>query len=246
MSWPLLLPFAIRLWGWTKETGTYTTTKKVKTREIPGGSNSPEDSKKPVVQHSKLDSPFFKTSGDERRKIQPVRCLSTAAQLLRHQQGVVAVDLQQVEQEEPVSVGIQAHGPHALLGERGIGAPCHLAEGLENPVVLLQEKPAYVKIKKEGGIIDFFFNIYYLTENMYRVEFSLLFCCPCPVCFPPTFLWFSPHVSMVNSNSDNQEKEQKKNLAQNSTLWDLITPVTVRGGERPGDSVGPITSLIQF
>lgn len=70
-----------------------------------------------------------------------VWCLSTAAQLLRHQQGVIAIDLQQVEQEEPVSVGIQTHGPHALLGQRGIGAPCHLTEGLENPVVLLQEKP---------------------------------------------------------------------------------------------------------
>lgn len=38
-------------------------------------------------------------------------------------------------------MGIQTHGPDTLLGQRGIGAPCHLAEGLENPVVLLQEKP---------------------------------------------------------------------------------------------------------
>lgn len=83
-------------------------------------------SKKPVVQHSKLN---------------PVCCLSTTAQLLGHQQGVIAIDLQQVEQEEPVSMGIQTHGPHTLLGQRGIGAPSHLAEGLENPVVLLQEKP---------------------------------------------------------------------------------------------------------
>lgn len=70
-----------------------------------------------------------------------VHNLSTAAQLLGHQQGVVAVDLQQVEQKEPVSMGIQTHGPHTLMGQRGIGARCHLAEGLENPVVLLQEKP---------------------------------------------------------------------------------------------------------
>ncbi len=70
-----------------------------------------------------------------------VCCLSTAAQLLRHQQGVIAVDLQKVEQEEPVSVGIQTHGPHALLGQRGIRAPCYLTERLENSVVLLQKKP---------------------------------------------------------------------------------------------------------
>lgn len=69
------------------------------------------------------------------------RRLSAAAQLLWHQQGVVAVDLQKVEQEEPVSVRIQAHGPHALLGYGGVGASCHLAQRLENPVVLFQEKP---------------------------------------------------------------------------------------------------------
>lgn len=40
-------------------------------------------------------------------------------------------------------MGIQTHGPHTLLGQRGIGATSHLAEGLENPVVLLQEKPGY-------------------------------------------------------------------------------------------------------
>lgn len=70
-----------------------------------------------------------------------VCCLSTAAQLLRHQQGVIAIDLQQMEQEEPVSMGIQTHGPHTLLGQCGIRAPCYFTEGLENSVVLLQEKP---------------------------------------------------------------------------------------------------------
>lgn len=67
-------------------------------------------------------------------------CPSAAAQLLWHHQGVIAVDLQQVEQKEPVSMGIQAHRPHAFLGKRGIGTCCHLAERLENPVVLLQEE----------------------------------------------------------------------------------------------------------
>lgn len=67
-------------------------------------------------------------------------CLSAAAELLWHQQGVVSIDLQQVEQEEPVTVWIQTHGPHALLGYGGVRAPSHLAQGLKNPVVLLQEK----------------------------------------------------------------------------------------------------------
>lgn len=65
---------------------------------------TPEDSKKPVVQHSELPQDnSFKTSSDERWETSR---LSAAAELLRHQQGVVAVDLQQVEQEEPVSVRI--------------------------------------------------------------------------------------------------------------------------------------------
>lgn len=37
-------------------------------------------------------------------------------------------------------MGIQAHRPHTLLGECRIGTRCHLAESLENPVVLLQEE----------------------------------------------------------------------------------------------------------
>lgn len=95
--------------------------------------------KKSVVQHSKLN-PLLKPAVIRGGK-PTVCCLSTAAQLLRHQQGVIAVDLQQVEQEEPISMGIQTHSPHTLLGQRGIRTPCHLTEGLENPVVLLQEKP---------------------------------------------------------------------------------------------------------
>lgn len=113
--------------------------KKSYTREISGGSNCLEDSKKSVVQHSKLN-PLLKPAVIRGGK-PTVCCLSTAAQLLRHQQGVIAVDLQQVEQEEPISMGIQTHSPHTLLGQRGIRTPCHLTEGLENPVVLLQEKP---------------------------------------------------------------------------------------------------------
>lgn len=70
-----------------------------------------------------------------------VFCLSAAAELLRHQQGVVAINLQQVEQKEPVTVGIQTHSPHTFLGKSGIGASRHLAKGLENSIVLLQEKP---------------------------------------------------------------------------------------------------------
>lgn len=81
--------------------------------------------------------------------------LSAAAQLLWHQQGVITVHLQQVEQEEPVSMGIQTHGPDTLLGQRGIGAACHLTKGLENPVVLLQKKPKY---NLEGKRWVFFFN----------------------------------------------------------------------------------------
>lgn len=57
----------------------------------------------------------FKTSSDEKQKKPAICCLSAAAELLGHQQGVVAIDLQQVEQEEPVSVGVQTHGSHALL-----------------------------------------------------------------------------------------------------------------------------------
>ena len=66
---------------------------------------------------------------------------SAAAGVVSDQQGVVAVSLQQVEQEEPVSVGVQAHGPHALWGQGGFRAPCHLTQRLEDPVVLLKEKP---------------------------------------------------------------------------------------------------------
>lgn len=82
----------------------------------------------PLVQHLKL---------------YPICGFSAAAQLLWHQQGVITIHLQQVKQEEPVSMGIQTHGPDTLLGQRGIGAACHLTKGLENPVVLLQEKPGH-------------------------------------------------------------------------------------------------------
>ena len=95
---------------------------------------------------------LFESSSDEKQKnCWAVRSDSAAAELFRYQQGVVAVDLQQVEQEEPVSVGIQTHGPHALLGQGGVGASCHLAQGLENTVVLLQEEPGRDKNEKAGG-----------------------------------------------------------------------------------------------
>lgn len=95
----------------------------------------------PVVQHFELSS---------------ICGLSAAAQLLWHQQGVITINLQQVEQEEPVSMGIQTHGPDTLLGQRGIGAACHLTKGLENPVVLLQEKPRH---NLEGKGWGFLFNL---------------------------------------------------------------------------------------
>lgn len=53
-------------------------------------------------------------------------------------------------------MGIQAHGPDALLGQRGVGAPRHLAEGLENPIVLLQEKPGNDSEAKGGRGLFFF------------------------------------------------------------------------------------------
>ena len=59
--------------------------------------------------------------------------------------------LQQVEQEEPVSVGVQAHGPHALVGQGGVRAARHLAQGLEDPVVLLQEEPGGHTREKSNG-----------------------------------------------------------------------------------------------
>lgn len=97
-----------------------------------------------VVQHFELSS---------------ICGLSAAAQLLWHQQGVITINLQQVEQEEPVSMGIQTHGPDALLGQRGIGAACHLTKGLENPVVLLQEKPRHNLEGKGWGFFFHFMNI---------------------------------------------------------------------------------------
>lgn len=93
-----------------------------------------------VPQTRRWAPALWEASGAALEELRNLRCPSAAAQLLRHHQRVVAVDLQQVEQKEPVSVGVQAHRPHALLGERRVGARRHLAEGLENPVVLLQEE----------------------------------------------------------------------------------------------------------
>lgn len=73
-------------------------------------------------------------------------CPSAAAELIWHQQGVVAVDLQQVEQKEPVPVRIQTHGSHALLCQSGVRASCHFAQGLEDSIVLLQEEPEEVEL----------------------------------------------------------------------------------------------------
>lgn len=67
--------------------------------------------------------------------------VSAATKLVGQQQRVKTVDLQQVEQEEPVAVRVQSHGPHALRGQRRVRTGGHLVQGLKNPVVLLQEKP---------------------------------------------------------------------------------------------------------
>lgn len=103
------------------------------------------------------------------KELRTFHCPSAAAQLLRHHQGVIAVDLQQVEQKEPVSMGIQAHRPHALLGERRIGTCRHLAESLENPVVLLQEEAedSFIlkyKSQKVPAKLAYFFYLFYMEE----------------------------------------------------------------------------------
>lgn len=97
----------------------------------------------PAVQHSVLAqrqiSPHLISAvmKDEKAGC----CLSAAAELLWHQQGVIAINLQQVEQKEPVAMGIQTHSPHTFLVKSWIRASRHLTKGLENSIVLLQEKP---------------------------------------------------------------------------------------------------------
>lgn len=72
-----------------------------------------------------------------------------------------------MEQEEPVSMGIQTHGPNTLLGQCGIGAPCHLTEGLENPVVLLEEKPGH-NLDGKGCFLSFCFFLCVLFHHLIK------------------------------------------------------------------------------
>ena len=63
------------------------------------------------------------------------------ARVIHHEYHINAVEFHQVHDELPVADGVQPHGFHVVSGQRFVLALGHVHQGLEDVVVLLQEKP---------------------------------------------------------------------------------------------------------